>query len=121
MARFITLNLVNDQGTPVPWPGTPTPFELGTQETVTPVWIGVSADGSDNQIYPLSTPAATILGSWPHLYQGVQVSVVAGADESPLEPGPNEYVFYNSLEEFNRLVAACCVATVGEEEEPPGE
>jgi len=111
MARYITLNLVNDQGSPLPWPGTPTQFELGTQESVVPVWIGVSEDGSDNQIYPLSTSAATILASWPRLYQGVQVSLVAGADESPLEPGPNEFVYYNSEAEFNRLVAACCVAT----------
>ncbi len=118
MARYINLKLVNDQGTPIAWPGTVTPFELGTQEAVVPVWIGVSADGLDNQIYPLTTPAATILLSWPRLYQGVQVSVVAGADESPLEPGPNEYVFYASLEEFNRLVAACCIATADVESPP---
>lgn len=120
MARFITLNLVNDQGSPLPWPGTPTQFELGTQESVVPVWIGVSEDGSDNQIYPLSTSAATVLASWPRLYQGVQVSLVAGPDESPLEPGPNEFVYYNSEEEFNRLVAACCIA-VSDGESPGGE
>lgn len=119
MARFITLNLVNDQGTPVPWPGTPTQFELGTQESVVPVWIGVSQDGTDNQIYPITTSAQTILNSWPRLYQGVQISTVAGPDESPLEPGPNEYVYYNSLEEFNRLVAACCIAVRNEESPTP--
>lgn len=121
MARYITLNLVNDQGNPLPWPGTPTQFELGTQEEVTPVWIGVSQDGSDNQIYPITASAQTILNSWPRLYQGVQVSLVAGPDESPLEPGPNEYVYYNSLDEFNRLVAACCVATSDQESPGGGE
>jgi hypothetical protein len=111
MARYITLNLINEEGTPHPWPGTPTQFELGTQEIVVPVWIGVSEDGSDNQIYPLTIAPQTILNSWPRLYQGVQISTVLGPDESPLEPGPNEFVYYNSEADFNRLVAACCVAT----------
>jgi len=112
MPRYITLKLVNEQGTPHPWPGTDTPFEVGSEVAATPVWIGVSADGSDNQIYPLDTDPQAILGSWPHLYQGVQLNLVAPGDDSPLEPGPGEYVYYNSLEEFNRLVAACCIADV---------
>lgn len=119
MPRFITLKLVNEQGTPHPWPGTDTPFEIGSELSATAVWIGVSADGSDNQIYPLSTPAATILGSWPHLYQGVQLNLLAVGDDSPLEPGPGEYVYYNSLMDFERLVAACCIADVVEES--PGD
>lgn len=123
MPRYITLKLVNEQGTPHPWPGTETPFEIGSEVAATPVWIGVSADGGDNQIYPLTADPQTILASWPHLYQGVQLNLVAPGDDSPLEPGPGEYVYYASLEEFNRLVAACCIADVVEDSpaESPAE
>lgn len=110
MPRYITLRLVNEQGTPHPWPGTDTPFEVGSELSATAVWIGVSADGTDNQIFPLTADAATILASWPHLYQGVQLNTAIVGDDSPAEVGAGEFVYYNSLEEFNRLVAACCIA-----------
>lgn len=110
MPRYITLNLVNEQGTPHDWPGTPTPFEIGSQVSVVPVWIGVSADGSDNQIFPDSADAQTILISWPHLYKGIQINQIIPGDDSPGEVGPGEFVYYASLAEFNRLVAACCIA-----------
>jgi hypothetical protein len=132
MPRYITLKLVNEQGTPHAWPGTDTPFEVGSELSATAVWIGVSTDGTDNQIYPITADAPTILASWPRLYQGVQVNLAAPGDDSPLEVGPGEYVYYASLEEFNRLVAACCIAlqipdspaeSPGEEspQESPGE
>jgi hypothetical protein len=110
MPRYITLNLVNEQGTPHPWPGTATPFEIGSQVSVLPVWIGVSADGSDNQIFPDTADAQTILQSWPHLYKGIQINQIIPGDDSPGEVGPGEFVYYVSLTEFNRLVAACCIA-----------
>jgi hypothetical protein len=110
MPRYITLKLVNEQGSPHPWPGTDVLFEVGAELSATPVWVGVSADGADNQIYPITADAATILASWPHLYQGVQLNLATPGDDSPLEVGPGEYVYYLSLEEFERLVAACCIA-----------
>jgi hypothetical protein len=115
MARFIELNLVNEEGTPHPWPGTPTQHEIGTQQSATAVWIGVSTDGSTNQVYPLSTPPATILATWPRLYQGVQVNTIVPGDDSPAAVEAGEFVYYVSLEEFNRLEAACCIAIPNEE------
>ncbi len=122
MPRYITLNLVNEQGTPHEWPGTPTQFELGTEVSATDVWIAVSQDGLDNRVYPVATPPATMLASWPRLYRGVQLNLLVPGDDSPQEVGTGEYVYYNALEEFNRLVAACCIATVVEDspQESPG-
>lgn len=110
MPRYITLKLVNEQGTPLPWPGVDTDFELGTAASVTPVWIGVSQDGTDNQIFPLTASPATILASWPRLYQGIQINTLIPGDDSPGEVEAGEYVYYASLTEYERLVAACCVA-----------
>jgi hypothetical protein len=110
MARFISLNLVNEEGTPHPWPGTPTQHEIGTQISARAVWIGVSADGNTNQVYPLTTPPATILASWPRLFQGVQLNTLVEGDDSPAAVEAGEFVYYVSLEQFNRLEAACCVA-----------
>lgn len=111
MARYITLKLVNEQGTPHPWPGTATSFEIGSQLDARKVWIGVSADGSNNQIYPLTTtPEQIIAAGWPRVYQGVQLSLLSATDDSPATVGSGEYVYSNSLEDFNRLVAACCIA-----------
>lgn len=110
MARFISLNLVNEEGTPHPWPGTPTQHEIGTQISARAVWIGVSADGNTNQVYPLTTPPATILASWPRLFQGVQLNTLVEGDDSPAAVEAGEFVYYLSLEQFNRLEAACCVA-----------
>jgi hypothetical protein len=121
MARYITLKLVNDQGTPVPWPGTDTQFEIGSEQSATPVWIGVSADGSNNQIYPITTPTDTIFATWPRLYQGVQINMLVAGDDSPAAVEAGEYVYYLSLEQFNRLVDACCVATSVQDSPSPSE
>src|SRR5687767_279163 len=110
MARYINLKLVNEEGTPHPWPGTDTQHEIGTQQSARAVWIGVSADGNTNQVYPLNTAPATILASWPRLYQGVQLNTLVEGDDSPAAVEAGEFVYYVSLEEFNRLEAACCVA-----------
>lgn len=120
MPRYITLKLVNEQGTPHPWPGTLVSFEIGTEQAADAVWIGVSADGNTNQVYPLSTPIATVLGAWPHAYQGVKLNLLSPTDDSPAQVTAGEYVYNNSLEEFNRLVAACCVADVVPGSPSPG-
>lgn len=104
MARFISLQLVSDNGSPVQWPGVATDFQIGGDPLATAVWIGVSEDGATNQVYPLSTAPTAILQSWAHLYQGVQI----GND-----------VYYVSLEEYHRLVAACCVAVAVEDSPSP--
>jgi hypothetical protein len=111
MARYITLNLVNAEGVVHVWPGTPTQHEIGTQISARAVWIGVSADGNSNQVYPLTASPAAILASWARLYQGVQINTLVEGDDSPGEVQAGEFVYYVSLEEFNRLEAACCVAS----------
>jgi hypothetical protein len=115
MARLITLKLVNEEGTPHPWPGTPTQHEIGTQQSAKAVWIGVSADGNTNQVYPLSTSPATITATWPRLFQGVQLNTITPGDDSPAQVLSGEFVYYVSLEEFHRLEAACCIAAANPE------
>lgn len=120
MARYISLSLVNEQGTPHAWPGTPTSFEIGTEQAADKVWIGVSQDGANNQVYPLDTPIATIRASWPRIYQGVKLNLLSGTDDSPAQVTAGEYVYSNSLEDFNRLVAACCISENVEGSPSPG-
>lgn len=85
MPQILTLHLVNDLGSdsiggsqsdvPSLWPGTPTPYDFSlTPQAIRPVWIGVSADGVTNQVYPISTSVPTIIGAgWPRVYQGTEI------------------------------------------------
>lgn len=108
MAQLIELKLVNEAGTPAAWPGTTELVQVNMVEDVEPVWIGVSADGLTNQGYPLTTPIATILGTWPRVYQGIQV-VISGQTN-----------LYNNGElDYQRRVAACCISPQSETSPSP--
>lgn len=105
MAKYFNLKLINSAGVPVAYPGTPTPFEVGSETSVEKVWIGMSADGTNNQIYPIDTTIATIMASWARVYQGIQIS-----------GGPYDgNVYLNSLFDFEYMTdAACCFPDIAE-------
>lgn len=105
MAKYFNLKLINSAGVPLQYPGTPTPFEVGSETSVEKVWVGVNADGDDNQVYPIDTTIATIMGSWPRVYQGIQIT-----------GGPHDgAVYLNSLFDFEYMVsAACCFPDIPE-------
>lgn len=111
MAQLVELKLVSEAGTPQPWPGVESLVQVNLVGTVTPVWIGVSADGLTNQAYPVATPLATITASWPRVYQGIE-AVVNGQTN----------LYNNGEEDYNRRVAACCISpqTTDSPEESPG-
>lgn len=121
MARYISLKLVNEQGNPHPWPGIPSAFQIGSEQAADAVWIGVSEDGSTNQVYPLNTPLATITANWPRVYQGVKLNLLSATDDSPAQVTGGEYVYSNSLIDFQRRVAACCIADQIEGSPSPGQ
>lgn len=114
MAQTITLHLVNDMGSDSfsgsqsdvesNWPGTPTPFDFNnTPQGMGPVWIGVSADGTSNQPYPLSTPVSEIIGAgWPRVYQGTEIVTQDG----------DVLLFSEQFEELQALLDACCATEV---------
>lgn len=98
--QFIELKLVSDAGVPNVWPGVPTSVQANLLENLTAVWIGVSADGTTNAAYPLTTPLATILLSYPRIYQGSQAEILG-----------DTMLYANPLADVNRLLAACCLST----------
>jgi hypothetical protein len=108
MAHFIELKLINDAGTPNAYPGIESQVQANLLESITPVWIGVSADGLTNQAYPLTTPIATIKLTYPRVYQGTSATVLG------------ETMIYNNGElDVARRIEACCV-NIGFDESSPG-
>lgn len=114
MGQILTLHLVNDLGSdsisgsqsdvPSLWPGTPVPYDFTTPpQALRPVWIGVSADGTTNQIYPIGTTVATIIGDgWVRVYQGTEI----------VGPSSDVHVFSEQYDQILRLLAACCATSV---------
>lgn len=110
MAKTLTLHLVNDLGqdsisgsdsdVPMAWPGTPTVYDFNlTPQLIQPVWIGVSEDGSTNQVYPLTTSVAAILGAgWARVYQGTEIVGQSG----------DVQVFSEQYLQLLNELAACC-------------
>lgn len=108
------LHLVNDLGSdsiggsqsdvPSLWPGTPLSYDFTlTPQAIRPVWVGVSADGTTNQVYPLSTSVATIIGAgWSHVYQGTEI---VGANGDVL-------VFSEQYLHVLNALSACCATSV---------
>jgi Leucine-rich repeat (LRR) protein len=96
--QTVTLKLINAAGSPVAYPGAATVVAVPTIADVTKVWVGVSLDGLTNQAYPITTPLATIKLSYPRIYQGISADVLGDTN-----------VYLNSLEEYQRRLAACCL------------
>jgi hypothetical protein len=113
--RTISLHLVNDLGpdsiggsivdVPQAWPGTPTDVDVTLPpEIVRKVWIGVSPDGSTNQVYPLNTAVQTILADgWTRIFQGTEI---IGAGFSFYQ------VFSEPLHTVQIMIAACCETAI---------
>lgn len=111
--RLIALHLLNDLGSdsiggsiadqPFAWPGLPVDYDVTIPpENVAPVWAGVSADGSTNQIFPMTATVAQIIAAgFPRVYQVTQIT---GADGSV-------QVFSENLKTVQILIAACCLNT----------
>lgn len=95
----ISLKLVNAGGVPNAWPGIPTATDPTVMGEPIAVWIGVSADGTTNQGYPIETPLATILVDYPRIYQGTQVVV----------DGSTTNLYANPIKDLLVFLAACCV------------
>lgn len=105
------MHLLNDLGSdsiggsiadsPFPYPGTEVEYDVTTPpENVAPVWIGVSADGLTNQVFPIGTTVAAIIGAgFPRVYQGTQI---IGNDGSV-------QVFSENLKTVQITIAACCL------------
>lgn len=90
----------SDSDVPSAWPGTPTSYDFNnTPQLIQPVWIGVSEDGSTNQVYPIDTPVTTILGDgWVHVYQGTEI---VGQDD-------DVQVFSEQYQQLLAQLDACC-------------
>jgi hypothetical protein len=108
--RLITLHLLNDLGadsiggsiadTPHAWPGTPVEYDITDPPEVGQVWVGVSQDGSDNQVYPKNTSVATIIAAgWPRVYQVAQIFGFDGSVQ----------VFSETQKTVQVLIDACCL------------
>jgi hypothetical protein len=90
----------SDQDIVHPWPGDPVTFDLTVEpQLIQPVWIGVSADGSDAQAYPLTTSVAAILAAgWAHVYQGTEIADGSGTVT----------VYSNQYNHVLLAIASCC-------------
>lgn len=111
MAHLINLKLINTVGVPLAYPGLVSSFEVGSETSVEKVLIGVSADGSTNQIYPIGTSIAAITATFPRVYEGIQIT--GGAADGN--------VYLNSLNDFEYLSEQCCslAGDQGSESEAP--
>lgn len=96
----IRLKLINAGGVPNEWPGVVTETDPALMGDPVAVWVGVSLDGSTNQVYPIDTPLATIKLTFPRIYQGTQVDV---------DGSTNAYT--NNLRDVDLLLRACCIWT----------
>lgn len=84
------------------YPGSPVDYDVTDEpQEVRPVWIGVSADGTDAQAYPINTPIATIKASWPRIYQGTEI----------VNPGSVQ-VFSENFDDVEFLIEACCATGI---------
>lgn len=109
MARYINLKLINTEGIAVAYPGILTSFQVGTDQSIDEVYVGVSADGNTNQVYPITTPLSTILLSWPRIYKGISITTLSGIT-----------TYLNSLQDFNLMVANCCAAILQQDSDSEG-
>lgn len=86
------------------WPGVDYNLDLTIPpQLIQPVWIGVSADGTNAQVFQKDTPIADIItAGYPRVYQGTEIQTGEG----------DVLVFSDQYQHILLAMSACCGSSV---------